>query len=70
MIVSKLINSPSQKDISVFMAEEAQQWVDGIELHQQVVEVWHCGNYMHFLDDVIQIQLWLHEPGFKKGHRK
>ncbi len=53
------------KDISVFMTQEAQQWVDGIKLHQQVVEVWHCGNHMHFLDNVVQIQLRLHEPGFR-----
>lgn len=48
------------------MAEEAEQWVDGIELHQQVVEVWHCGDHVHFLDDVVQIQLRLHEPGLKE----
>lgn len=55
------------KDISVFMTEEAQQWVDRIKLHQQVVEVWHCGDHVHFLDNVIQIQLRLHEPGLKRS---
>ena len=47
------------------MAEEAEQWVDSIELHQQVVEVRHCGDHVHFLDDVVQIQLGLHEPGLR-----
>lgn len=47
------------------MTEEAQQRVDSIQLHQQMVEVWHCGNHMHFLDNIIQIQLRLHEPGLK-----
>lgn len=55
----------NRKDISVFMAEEAQQWVDSIELHQQVVEVRHGGDHVHLLDDVVQIQLSLHEPGLR-----
>lgn len=48
------------------MAQEAQQWVDGVKLHQQVVEIRHRRDYMHFLDDVIQVQLWLHKPDQKQ----
>lgn len=63
------VNQPTKKwkDISIFMTKESQQRVDGIKLHQQVVEVWHCGDHMHFLDNVVQIQLWFHKPDFKKA---
>lgn len=52
------------------MAEEAQQRVDSIELYQQMVEVWHCGDHVHFLDDVVQIQLRLHEPDVTSRKRE
>lgn len=48
------------------MTEEAQKGVDGIQLHQQVVEVWHCSDHVHFLDNVVQVQLRLHEPGLEE----
>ena len=55
------------KDISVLVAEQAQQGVHGIELHQQMVQVRHGGHHVHLLDDVVQVQLRLHEPAAQRG---
>lgn len=41
------------KDISVFVTEKTKQWLDSMKLHQQMVEFRNCGNYMHFLNNVI-----------------
>lgn len=58
------------KDISVFVAQQAKQRVHSIQLHQQMIQLRDGGDHVHLLDDVIQVQLRLHEPTGRRSGQK
>ena len=51
------------------MAQQPQEGVDCVQFHQEVVEVGHGRDHVHLLDNVIEIQLRLHEPVEKEARQ-